>query len=270
MTGIQSTAEHRLAARVSSSEFAGRVAIVTGGASGIGLEIARDLALKGASVAICDIAGAEDAAARLSGEGLSAIGAPADVSDDATVTRAVGAVLAAFGRIDILVNNAGLFTTITRAPFDQLPLDEWRRVLDVNVTGPFLFARAVREPMRRAGGGRIVNITSGSVWSAPAMMLHYVASKGAVTAMTRSLARELGADGITVNAVAPGFTLSSGVLEKRQDMLDIARDRARSARALQRDQLPEDIVGAVAFLCGDGSRFISGQTLVVDGGAVMR
>lgn len=248
----------------------GKVAIVTGGASGIGFAIARNLASQGAHVAICDIAGADAAAAALATDDLSAIGTQADVSDEAAVERAVASTLAAYGSVDILVNNAGLFTTITRAPLDRLPLDEWRRVLDVNVTGTFLFSRAVWEAMRRAGGGRIVNITSGSVWSAPAMMLHYVTSKGAVTAMTRSMAREMGGHNITVNAVAPGFTLSSGVLENRQDMLDTSRDRARSARALQRDQMPEDIVGAVSFLCGDGGRFVSGQTLVVDGGAVMR
>lgn len=245
----------------------GRVAIVTGGASGIGYAIAQDLAAHGARLAICDIAGAAAAAERL---GPGAIGLDTDVSDETSVDAAVAAVIGAFGSADILINNAGLFTTITRAPFDTLPVDEWRRVLDVNVTGAFLFSRAVAAPMRRAGGGRIVNITSGSVWSAPAMMLHYVTSKGALTAMTRSMARELGADDITVNAVAPGFTLSAGVLEHRQDMLDTARDRARSARALQRDQAPDDIVGAVTFLCGDGGRFITGQTLVVDGGAVMR
>lgn len=244
----------------------GKVALVTGGASGIGFAIASDLAKNGARIAICDIANAEDAAKQI---GSNAIGLHADVSDEGSVQAAVDAVIAAFGSIDILVNNAGLFTTITRAPLDQLPIDEWRRVLDVNVTGTYLFSRAVWPAMRRAGSGRIVNITSGSVWSAPPMMLHYVTSKGAVTAMTRSMAREMGADHITVNAVAPGFTLSSGVMENRKDMLETARDRARSARALQRDQMPEDIVGAVTFLCGDGGRFITGQTLVVDGGAVM-
>lgn len=253
--------------RASQVNLAGKVAIVTGGASGIGFAIAQELAERGARVAICDLAQAVDAAVRL---GRDAIGIEADVSDEVSVQQAIDRVLAACGRIDILVNNAGLFTTITRAPFDTLPLDEWRRVLDVNVTGTFLFSRAVIAATRQAGGGRIVNITSGSVWSAPPLMLHYVTSKGAVTAMTRSLAREVGSDNITVNAVAPGFTLSAGVLENRRDMLETARERARLARALQRDQQPEDIVGAVTFLCGDEGRFITGQTLVVDGGAVMR
>jgi len=251
------------------TELQGKVAIVTGGASGIGLEIAGELGRRGAEVVICDLADPAPAVARLAGEGARATGLRADVSDPVSVQNTVSATLAAHGRVDILVNNAGLFTDITRAPFDQLDLAEWKRVFDVNVTGPYLFSRAVWPPMRQAGGGRIVHITSASVFSAPPLMLHYVASKGALTAMTRSMAREMGPDRITVNAVAPGFTLSSGVLEKRQDMLQVAAGRARSNRALQRDQTPEDIVGAVAFLCGEGAAFISGQTLVVDGGAVM-
>ncbi len=250
-------------------DLQGRVAIVTGGASGIGLEIASDLGRHGAHVVVCDLADTAAALARLAGEGTTATGVRVDVSDPASVDAAVTATLAAYGRIDILVNNAGLFTDITRAPFDQLDLAEWKRVLDVNVTGPFLFSRAVWAPMRAAGAGRIVNITSASIFTAPPLILHYVASKGALTAMTKSMAREMGVDGITVNAVAPGFTLSSGVMEKRQDMLATAAERARSARALRRDQAPEDIVGAVSFLCGDAAAFITGQTLVVDGGAVM-
>lgn len=246
-----------------------KVAIVTGGASGIGLEIASDLGRHGARVVICDLADTSDAVARLTGEGATATGIRADVSDPVSVEAAVAAVMTAHGRIDILINNAGLFSDITRAPFDRLDLAEWKRVLDVNVTGPFLFSRAVWPSMRTAGAGRIVNITSASIFTAPPLMLHYVASKGALTAMTKSMAREMGADGITVNAVAPGFTLSSGVLEKRQDMLETAAGRARGMRAIQRDQMPDDIVGAITFLCGEGAAFITGQTLVVDGGAVM-
>jgi NAD(P)-dependent dehydrogenase (short-subunit alcohol dehydrogenase family) len=250
-------------------DLQGKVAIVTGGASGIGLEIASDLGRHGARVVICDLADSTGAIMRLTEEGTIATGVRADVADAVSVEAAVEAVLAAHGRIDFLVNNAGLFSDITRAPFDQLDLAEWKRVLDVNVTGPFLFSRAVWPSMRQAGAGRIVNITSASIFTAPPLMLHYVASKGALTAMTKSMAREMGPDGITVNAVAPGFTLSSGVLEKRQDMLETTAGRARGMRALQRDQIPEDIVGAVTFLCGDGAAFITGQTLVVDGGAVM-
>jgi NAD(P)-dependent dehydrogenase (short-subunit alcohol dehydrogenase family) len=252
------------------AELTGRVAIVTGGASGIGFEIARTLAQQGASIAICDVRDPAEAVDMLRSAGATVIGVQADIADEHAVAEANAAILAAFGGVDILVNNAGMFAGITRAPFDQLDVAEWRRVLDVNVTGPYLFSRAVWEPMRRAGRGRIVNITSASIYTAPPLMLHYVTSKGALTAMTRSMAREMGPDKITVNAVAPGFTLSSGVIEHRQDMLETTAGRARGARALQRDQMPQDIVGTVAFLCGDNSAFITGQTIVVDGGAVMR
>jgi NAD(P)-dependent dehydrogenase (short-subunit alcohol dehydrogenase family) len=251
------------------SELLDKVAIVTGGASGIGLEIALDLGRRGARVVICDLADPAGAVDELTSKGVRATGIETDVSVPDSVDSAVAAVLGSHGRLDILINNAGLFTGITRAPFDQLDVAEWTRVLEVNVTGPWLFSRAAWAPMRRAGAGRIVHITSASVFSAPPLMLHYVASKGALTAMTRAMAREMGPDGITVNAVAPGFTLSSGVLERRQDMLRTTAERARSQRVIQRDQTPGDVVGAVAFLCGDGAAFISGQTLVVDGGAVM-
>lgn len=248
----------------------GRVAIVTGAASGIGFEIAADLARRGARVAVCDVADTAPAVARLRAKGWTAAGFYMDVSDEAAVQSAFDGCVAEFGRLDVLVNNAGLFTTIARAPFDQLDPVEWRRVLDVNVTGVWLCCRAARSAMRSSGGGRIVNITSATVFSAPPSMLHYVASKGAVTSMTAALARELGADGIAVNAVAPGFTLSDGVHAHRAEGLDAQAARARAVRAIGRDQNPSDVVGAVAFFAGPDSAFVTGQTLVVDGGVVMR
>lgn len=255
-------------AKVRSLE--GRVAIITGGASGIGLEIAAELAARGAKVAICDAAPPDAAVARIRDLGGEAIGLIADIANEAAVEAAVAGCLGAFGRLDVLVNNAGLFTTLARGPFDTLDPAEWRRVMDVNVTGTWLFCRAARPALRDAGNGRIINITSATAFSTPPSMLHYVASKGAVTAMTSALARELGEDGITVNAVAPGFTLSSGVHEHRAAGLDVSAARARAMRAIGRDQQPRDIVGAVAFFASADSAFITGQTLIVDGGAVMR
>lgn len=248
----------------------GRVALVTGAASGIGFEIAADLAMRGARVMVCDVADPISAVARLRAAGGEVVGLTTDVSDEAAVEAAVRTCVEAFGGLDILVNNAGLFTTLSRGPFEAIDPDEWRRTMEVNVTGVWLFCRAARAALKASGAGRIVNITSATAFSAPPSMLHYVTSKGAVTAMTAALARELGPDGVTVNAVAPGFTLSTGVLEHRAEALEAQTARARSARALARDQQPGDVVGAVAFFAGADSAFITGQTLIVDGGAVTR
>lgn len=246
------------------------VAVVTGAASGIGLEIAIDLAARGYRIAACDIAWPDEAIERIHAAYGEALCIRADVADQAAVDAAVQESLNRFGRIDVLVNNAGLFTTLTRGAADAIDPQEWRRVVDVNVTGTWLFSRAVLAPMRAQRRGRIINITSATAFSTPPSMLHYVTSKGAVTAMTSALAREVGADGITVNAVAPGFTLSSGVRLHRAEGLEAQSARARSARAIPRDQEPVDLLGAVAFFAGDESGFVTGQTLVVDGGGVMR
>src|SRR3954462_8352914 len=149
--------------------------------------------------------------------------------------------------------------------FEQIPLDEWRRVLDVNVASMFLMCRAVVPVMREAGGGRIVNISSGTPFRGVPFLLHYVTSKGAILAFTRALAKELGKDNVLVNCVAPGFTMSAGV-EAHPEVIDKLRDVSVSARTIQRDQVPEDVVGAVVFLCGPGSDFITGQAIVIDGG----
>lgn len=252
------------------SDLQGRVAFVTGAASGIGYELAEALALRGASVLICDVVDPSTAVARIEAKGGVAAGQVVDIADEAATKAAVAACLARFGQLDILVNNAGLFTTISRGAFDDLEVAEWRRVLDVNVTGTWLMCRAASEALKASGSGRIINITSATAFSTPPTMLHYVTSKGAMTAMTSAMARELGSFGVTVNAVAPGFTLSSGVTENRIEGLEAHMARARASRALGRDQQPQDLVGAVTFFASQDSSFITGQTLVVDGGTVMR
>ena len=150
-------------------------------------------------------------------------------------------------------------------PFTEIPVDEWRQVMDVNVLSMFLTTRAVVPHMREHGGGRVVNISSGTPFRGVAFLLHYVTSKGAIVALTRALAKELGRDDILVNCVAPGFTMSDGVRE-HPEVIDALRDLSVSARTLQRDQEPEDVVGAVVFLCGPGAEFVTGQTIVIDGG----
>ena len=247
----------------------GRVALVTGAGSGIGYDLARGLAAHGYRVVLGDVRHAEAAAQRLRDEGFAAGGIAMDVTSDAEVAGAMAFAEAEFGGLDVLVNNAGLFTTIRRAPFEDLSIAEWERVFAVNVTGVFRVAKAALPLLKASGAGRIINITSATVHSAPPNLLHYVSTKGALAAMTRSLARELGDHRITVNAIAPGFTLSTGVLANAGAGLDPQSARARNARAIKRDQEPRDLIGATCFFAGEESEFITGQTLVVDGGVVM-
>jgi NAD(P)-dependent dehydrogenase (short-subunit alcohol dehydrogenase family) len=169
------------------------------------------------------------------------------------------------GAVDILVNNAGLYASLEMRSFEQIPLDEWRQVMDVNVASMFLTCRAIVPVMRANGGGKIVNISSGTPFRGVPFLLHYVTSKGAIVALTRALARELGKDGIYVNCVAPGFTMSAGV-QAQPEVVEKLRDVSVAARTIQRDQVPEDVVGAVVFLCTPAADFITGQTMVIDGG----
>ena len=246
--------------------LAGKVAIVTGGAKGIGFAVAADLAARGACVLIVDLAGAQEAAERLRRSEHRAAGLEADVSSADEVAALPDAAIAAFGGIDILVNNAAIFSTLKRRPFEEIDPEEWRRVMEVNTLGIFLCCRAVLPSLRARGGGRIVNISSGVAFKGNPGMAHYVASKGAVVSLTRALATELGPSRILVNSVAPGLTLSDGVLEN-PELLEGAREFSVRTRALAREMSPQDVVGAVAFLAGPDAAFITGQTIVVDGGA---
>jgi NAD(P)-dependent dehydrogenase (short-subunit alcohol dehydrogenase family) len=233
-------------------KLGGKVAVVTGGAQGIGRAIADGLASEGAEVVIADLNPPES-------------GIRADVSDEADVQRMVDETVARHGRLDILINNAGLYASLAMRPFTEIPLDEWRRVMDVNVASMFLTCRAAVPVMRGQGGGKIVNISSGTPFRGVPFLLHYVTSKGAIVALTRALAKELGKDGIHVNCVAPGFTMSEGV-KANPEVVEKLRDVSVSARTLQRDQVPEDVAGAVVFLCTADADFITGQTMVIDGG----
>jgi NAD(P)-dependent dehydrogenase (short-subunit alcohol dehydrogenase family) len=243
------------------SALDGKVAIVTGGARGIGRAIADGLAAEGARIVVADLEGADEAAGRYP----DGVGLTVDVSSEADVERMATDAVERAGGIDVLVNNAGLYASLAMRPFDQIPLDEWRHVMDVNVASMFLACRAVVPRMRQRGGGRIVNISSGTPFRGVPFLLHYVTSKGAIVALTRALAKELGGDDILVNCVAPGFTISAGVQE-HPEVIDALRDVSVSARTLKRDQVPEDVVGADVFHCGPGAAFITGQTMVIDGG----
>jgi NAD(P)-dependent dehydrogenase (short-subunit alcohol dehydrogenase family) len=243
------------------SRLEGKVAVVTGGAQGIGRAIADGLAREGARIVIADLERAEEAAADFDG----GVGLAVDVSSEEDVARLAGETVARCGRIDVLVNNAGLYATLPMRPFTEIPLDEWRRVMDVNVASMFLTCRAVVPVMREQGGGKIVNISSGTPFRGVPFLLHYVTSKGAIVALTRALAKEVGKDGVLVNCVAPGFTMSEGV-KAQPEVVEKLRDVSIAARTLQRDQVPEDVVGAVVFLSSPESDFVTGQTMVIDGG----
>jgi NAD(P)-dependent dehydrogenase (short-subunit alcohol dehydrogenase family) len=239
----------------------GKVAVVTGAAQGIGHAIAGGLAAAAARVVVADLNGAEEAAAAFP----DGVGIAADVADEDSVRRLVDQTVERCGTIDVLVNNAGLYASLEMRPFEQIPLEEWRRVMDVNVASMFLMCRAVVPVMRSSGGGKIVNISSGTPFRGVPLLLHYVTSKGAIVALTRALAKELGKDNVLVNCVAPGFTMSAGVKE-HPEVVSALREVSIAARTLKRDQVPEDVVGAVVFLCGPGSDFVTGQTIVIDGG----
>jgi NAD(P)-dependent dehydrogenase (short-subunit alcohol dehydrogenase family) len=230
----------------------GKVAIVTGGAQGIGAAIAAGLGDAGATVVVADLNPPDG-------------GIRADVATEEGVTAMVEETLSRHGRVDVLVNNAGLYASLEMRAFTEIPLKEWNRVMEVNVASMFLTCRAVVPVMREQGGGKIVNISSGTPFRGVPFLLHYVTSKGAIVALTRALAKELGKDSIHVNCVAPGFTMSDGV-KSHPKVIEQLRDVSVASRTLQRDQVPEDVVGAVVFLCTPAADFITGQTMVIDGG----
>ena len=239
----------------------GKVAIVTGGAQGIGRAIGDGLAREGARIVVADLQRADEAA----GNFPDGVGLTVDVSSEKGSARMVEETVARCGSVDILVNNAGLYASLEMRAFTEIPLAEWNRVMEVNVASMFLTSRAVVPVMRQQGGGKIVNISSGTPFRGVPFLLHYVTSKGAIVAFTRALAKELGKDSIHVNCVAPGFTMSDGV-KAHPEIVEKLRDVSVSARTIQRDQVPEDVAGAVVFLCSPGAGFITGQTMVIDGG----
>ncbi len=243
----------------------GRAAIVTGGAQGIGAAYAQGLAREGAAVAVADILDTSDVVTAINDNGGRALGVSADVSDNDSVAALIDAAVSEFGNVDILVNNAAIFASLDLKPFSAIPDDEWDRVMNVNIGGLFRCARAVVPEMQKNGYGKIINISSGTVFNGAPMMLHYVTSKAAVLGFTRSLAREVGDMGICVNALAPGFTLSEGI-EANASYVDPVKDMIVASRAIKRGQTPEDLVGALVFLASADSDFMTGQTMLVDGG----
>ena len=247
-----------------------KVSIITGGAEGIGKSYAMGFAKEGAKVVIADInsTAANVLADALRKEGAEAFSIKTDVSNPESAEELVKKTIEHFGRIDILVNNAAILATYTplRGPFYQLDLDEWDRVMAVNVKGAFLCIRAVFPYMKAQGKGKIINIASTSVLWGGTSNAHYVASKGGLIGLSRALAREMGEYNINVNCIAPGSTSSED--PSNQVALEF-RQRVIPRRAIQRLEVPEDLVGTAIFLASPDSDFITGQTIVVDGGHIM-
>jgi NAD(P)-dependent dehydrogenase (short-subunit alcohol dehydrogenase family) len=247
----------------------GRVAIVTGGAKGIGRHYVQALAREGARLMIADVAdGKELAQAIARDHGANSVAsAITDVSDEGAVKALVATTMERFGKIDILVNNAALFAPLAEQKVTEIDIALWDRVMAVNVRGVFLMAKHVAPHMIAQKYGKIINISSGTVTRGIPLFAHYVTSKGAVTAFTRALSRELGEHNICVNNLAPGFTLSDTVINENPGHLEHSRQPSVVRRAIKRDEYPEDLLGALVFLASPGSDFITGQTIAVDGGA---
>ncbi len=246
----------------------GRVAIVTGAAQGIGAAFAKALASEGSRLVIADLDTGASVVEKIRSAGGVAVDVPTDVSTKDGCENMVAKAIESFGRLDILVNNAAIFTAVERKNFDDIPVDEWDAVMGVNVRGVWLGCCAAVPEMRKNGYGKIISISTGRVFKGTPFFLHYDASKAAVIGITRSLAREVGDDNICVNAIAPGSTMSENVVA-RTNWKGGNADATMQTRAIKRHEEPEDLVGACVFLASGESDFITGQTLVVDGGSAM-
>jgi NAD(P)-dependent dehydrogenase (short-subunit alcohol dehydrogenase family) len=247
-----------------------RVALVTGSAQGIGRAYAEGLAEAGAAVVAADMADTSEVVTAIEAAGGTAIGVSGDVTSQADTKAMVAATIERFGRVDILINNAAFYAGLSLEPFDAVDEADWDRSMAVNVKGPWLMCRAAAPAMREAGYGRIVNISSNVIFMGKPNFLHYVASKGAVWAMTNALSRELAGTGITVNCVAPGYTITPAT-RNMGDASEVAalEDQIIAAQSVKRLLEADDIVGSVLYLASDDAAMVTGQTIVVDGGVIV-
>ena len=243
--------------------LAGKVAIVTGGARHIGAVYCRKLAAEGAAVIIADVLDGDKVVQEITAAGGRAMALKVDVSKEEDTIQMAAETVKTFGRIDILVNNAAIFINIQRQPFYEITAEEWDRVSAVNIKGPFLCAKAVFPQMKEQRTGKIINISSSTAFAGTPLFLHYVASKAALIGMTRSLAREVGEFGICVNAIAPGLVQHEGQTVPKE-----FTEFQLKARSIKRLQTPEDLLGVLVYLASPDSDFVTGQTILVDGGGI--
>ena len=250
------------------AQLEGKVAVVTGGGRGLGRAYSEALAREGAAVVAADIRDTAETVDAVHAAGGRALGVHLDAAEMPSCDAMAEQARAAFGRIDVLVNNAALYGDIEGARFDRIAQDQWDRTMAVNVRGVWQCCKACVPAMRDAGGGSIVNIASlAAVYGMP-FGLHYATSKAAVIGMTRSLARELGRDWIRVNAIGPSAVLTQGTDEFFGAKKDALLEAVAKGQSLQRNLLPEDLIGTVVYLASDASKLVTGQTLMVDGGTV--
>jgi len=243
--------------------LAGKVAIVTGGTRHIGAVYCRKLAAEGAAVIIADVLDGDKVVQEITAAGGRAMALKVDVSKEEDTIQMAAETVKTFGRIDILVNNAAIFINIQRQPFYEITAEEWDRVSAVNIKGPFLCAKAVFPQMKKQRSGKIINISSSTAFAGTPLFLHYVASKAALIGMTRSLAREVGEFGICVNAIAPGLVQHEGQTAPKE-----FTEFQLKARSIKRLQTPEDLLGVLVYLASPDSDFVTGQTILVDGGGI--